>query len=102
MVDFPPAGSLETGDDTVMQRLVIGIIVGIATGVTLKAHEIANAMRGYNAIGGEFLIIPLAILIALAVYEITQTSRELFWPGNPEIACGEEVNEESGGAESNF
>ena len=84
-----------------MMRIVIAIIVGIAIGVTVKAHEIANAMRGYNAIGGEFLIIPLAILLALAVYEITQTSRELFWLGNPEIACGEEVDGESG-TESDF
>lgn len=48
----------------------IGIIL------TPLAHKFETARRGYGAIGGEFLIIPLLVLVALLIeqmYELTTT-----------------------------
>lgn len=86
-----------------MLGFIAAIIVGLAVWITPKTIQMAKGMRGYEAIGGEFLIIPLAILIAFAVYEIPEiwsaiigTWRDFSWLGNPEIACGEEVEGENG------
>lgn len=42
--------------------------------LTPLAHKFETARRGYSAIGGEFLIIPLLLLVSLLIgqmYEIT-------------------------------
>jgi len=54
-------------------------IVAIAAGAVLTPAAIRTAtlQRGYKAIGGEYLIIPLAILIVFFVQEVKQMLREL-------------------------
>lgn len=54
---------------------VIAVTAGVA--VTPAAIHTATLQRGYKAIGGEYLIIPLAILIVFFVQEVKQTIMEL-------------------------
>lgn len=52
------------------------------------AHEIATSQRGYGAIGGEFLIIPLILIAALAVEQVKEAIGEA-----KEVFKEEEVRE---------
>lgn len=76
-----------------MLRLIAAIIVGFAVWATPEAINRARDMRGYDAIGGEYLLIPLAILIAAGVYTISKTWQDFFFPA-AEIASDEEVIED--------
>lgn len=49
-----------------MKYLVLAIIGAILTPI---AHNAATAQRGYGAIGGEFLIVPLLMIMLLAIDE---------------------------------
>ncbi|EMT38193.1 hypothetical protein TthWC1_2280 [Thermoanaerobacter thermohydrosulfuricus WC1] len=50
-------------------------IIAVAAGaaITPAAIRTATLQRGYKAIGGEYLIIPLAVLIVYLVQEVKQT-----------------------------
>lgn len=76
-----------------LKKIVVAIFVGLAILFTPKAFEAAKEARGYDAIGGEYLIIPLAIMIAVLIFTISETWRD-FWPAETGIACGEEVDED--------
>jgi len=55
--------------------------------LTRIAHRIATAERGYEAIGGEFLILPLLIVIAMEMNRVKymiEEIREVFIEGNEE------------------
>jgi len=54
-------------------------MIAVAAGVVLTPAAIRTAtlQRGYVAVGGEYLIIPLAILIVFFVQEVKQMLREL-------------------------
>lgn len=61
-----------------MKYLYLALIGSILTPL---AHKLATAQRGYGAIGGEFLIIPLLMIIALAmdqVKEVISDVKEVF------------------------
>lgn len=49
---------------------LMAIILGAI--LTPKAHEIATAQRGYFAIGGEILIIPLLLLMTMIGIQIKE------------------------------
>lgn len=52
-----------------MKRIYwLAVIAGII--LTPLLHEVATKQRGYTATGGEFLIIPLFLLIALLADQI--------------------------------
>jgi len=50
------------------------IIGGLLTPI---AHEIETARRGYNAIGGEFLIIPLLLIVAVLIDQLAYMVRAI-------------------------
>ena len=56
-----------------MKYFLLAIIGSILTPL---AHEIATSQRGYGAIGGEFLIIPLILIAALAVEQVKEAIEE--------------------------
>lgn len=47
--------------------LVLGAIL-----ITLWAHRVATVQRGYWAIGGEFLVVPLIILARSVVGQVVE------------------------------
>lgn len=70
-------------------RLVKYFLLAIIGSIlTPLAHEIATSQRGYGAIGGEFLIIPLILIAALAVEQVKEAIGEA-----KEVFKEEEVRE---------
>lgn len=51
------------------------IAVMIALAVTPWATQHAGAYRGYDAVGGEFLLIPLAVLLARLSHDVQAVSK---------------------------
>ena len=55
-------------------RKIYWFLIAIGLILTPMAHKFETSRRGYVAIGGEFLIIPLLVLVALLIeqmYELT-------------------------------
>lgn len=52
-------------------------VVAVGAVLTPAAIRTATLQRGYKAIGGEYLIIPLSILIVFFAQEVKQMLREL-------------------------
>lgn len=68
-----------------MKYLYLALIGSILTPL---AHKLATVQRGYGAIGGEFLIIPLILIAALAVEQVKEAIEEA-----KEVFKEEEVKE---------
>ena len=66
-------------------RMILKIQAGILS--TLVLHKLATVQRGYNAIGGEFLAIPLLFII----YRIGQALKERWEITNEHFKKKEEV-----------
>lgn len=53
--------------------------IGLGLVITTEAHIKATESRGYNAIGGEFLIVPLIILTKYLVVGLKDFYKEYKW-----------------------
>lgn len=62
-----------------MKKYIAAVIIGAI--LTYWGHETATLQRGYVAVGGEFLLIPLALMVVSAFdnsRELIEELKELF------------------------
>lgn len=57
-----------------MRKYLLALIIGSI--LTSISHKVATIQRGYKALGGEFLIIPLLIIMMLSIKQIGEIAEE--------------------------
>ena len=53
-----------------------GLVIGIGYLLQLRAIDIAQAERGYEAYGGEYLVLPLVIAVAILIEAVWKVLNE--------------------------